>query len=49
MGPNPLDGAGPEKLPAQGCTKDHQEAFEAEGVGDMGVSSASDSNEGGGL
>ena len=38
MGPDPLDGVVPAQLLAQGCATDHQEAAEAEGGGDMGIS-----------
>ena len=49
MGPDPLDGAGPEHIPEQGRATSHQERAEAEGGRDMGISSAGGSNGGGGL
>ena len=49
MCPEPPDGTVPEHLPAQGCATDHWEASEAEGGGEMGISSDGGSNGGGGL
>ena len=46
MGLEPLYGAVPGKLPAQGRATTHREAAEGEGGGYMGVSSAGGSNGG---
>ena len=49
MGPEPPYGAGPGKLPAQGRAMAHQGEAEAEGGGDMGISSAGGSDGGRGF
>ena len=49
MVPDPLDGAGPNQIPAHGHATDHQEAAEMEGVWEMVISSAGGSDGGGGL
>ena len=49
MGTDPPYGAGPGQLPTQGCATDHREAANEAGVGGVGVSSAGNSDGGGGF
>ena len=46
VGPDPPDGAGPDKISAQGRATDYHEESEAEGRGELGISHAGGSNGG---
>ena len=48
-GPDPTDGADPDKLPAQVCATSHQEAAKVAGGGELEIFSTGDSNGGIGI
>ena len=49
MDADPMYGTGPEKLRAQGCQADNEEAVEATEVWGMGLPTTGDSDGGGGF
>ena len=49
MGPDPLDGAGPEQISVQGHATSHREEANKEGGWELRISSAGGGNGGSGL